>query len=257
MAENKTEWTEQLRDLTDRIVNREKFDFDVNGEALMKQYRDQFRRQGQTAMMDTMGQAQAMTGGYGNSYAQSVGQQTYQNYMQGATDKIPELYQLALSKYQAEGSDLMDKFSILADRESSALEQSRYNQEREENQRRYEQEWAEDQRRYNQEWEEDQRRYNQEWAAANPTGNGSGGGGGNPVPAASIPTANDAMHQLAVAGSAKNAEKVAMDLIARGADEDTVWAWYGRYYDDETNNKESRVPSSSGGAKKNINRVIY
>lgn len=148
MAENKNEWTDQLRDLADRIANREKFTFDVNGEALMKQYNDQYKRQGQMAMMDTMGQAQAMTGGFGNSYAQSVGQQTYQNYMQGANDKIPELYQLALSKYQAEGSDLMDKYSVLADREAVA---------------------------------EEQRRYDQEWAAAHPTGRSSGGTTGTPV----------------------------------------------------------------------------
>lgn len=64
-----------------------------------------------------MGQAAALTGGYGNSYAQTVGQQTYQGYLQGLNDKVPELYQLALGKYQMEGDELMNKYGLLADQE--------------------------------------------------------------------------------------------------------------------------------------------
>jgi hypothetical protein len=64
-------------------------------------------------MMDTMGQAQAMTGGYGNSYAQSVGQQTYQGYMQGLTDKIPTLYQIAMDKYVSEGNQMRDNMNLM------------------------------------------------------------------------------------------------------------------------------------------------
>jgi hypothetical protein len=68
-------------------------------------------------MMDTMGQAQAMTGGYGNSYAQTVGQQTYQGYLQQLNDKVPELYQLALDQYSREGDDLYNQYGLYADRE--------------------------------------------------------------------------------------------------------------------------------------------
>jgi hypothetical protein len=69
------------------------------------------------AMMDTMGQAAAMTGGYGNSYAQGVGQQAYQGYLQQLNSKIPELYQLAMSKYQMEGNELKDQYSMLGAQE--------------------------------------------------------------------------------------------------------------------------------------------
>ena len=65
--------------------------------------------------MDTMGQAAALTGGYGNSYAQTVGQQTYQGYLQGLNDKVPELYQLALDRYNQEGTDLLNKYGLLSD----------------------------------------------------------------------------------------------------------------------------------------------
>lgn len=106
-------WQTQLNDTMGKILNREKFSYDLNGDALMKQYKDQFTQQGKMAMMDTMGQAAAMTGGYGNSYAQNAGQQAYQGYLTQMNDKIPELYQLALSKYQMEGDDLKDQFSLL------------------------------------------------------------------------------------------------------------------------------------------------
>ena len=103
-----------MNDIRTNYGNR-KFSYDINGDALYQQYKDQYMRQGSLAMMDTMGQASAMTGGYGNSYAQSVGQQAYQGYLQQLNDKIPELYQLALSKYNQEGQDMLNYYSLLAD----------------------------------------------------------------------------------------------------------------------------------------------
>ena len=89
-----------------QLANMKDFSYDVNGDALYQQYKDQYVTGGKMAMMDTMGQASAMTGGYGNSYAQSVGQQAYQGYLQQLNDKVPELYQLALSKYNSDKDNL-------------------------------------------------------------------------------------------------------------------------------------------------------
>ena len=113
----KSTWQSQINDILQQILNREKFSYDLNGDALYQQYKDQYMTQGKMAMMDTMGQAQAMTGGYGNSYAQSVGQQAYQGHLQELNNKIPELYQLALNKYQMEGDALTDKYALLAQQE--------------------------------------------------------------------------------------------------------------------------------------------
>ena len=116
-GEYQSTWQDQINDTLQQILNREKFSYDLNGDALYQQYKDQFTTQGKMAMMDTMGQAQAMTGGYGNSYAQSVGQQAYQGYLQQLNDKVPELYQLALNKYQMEGDALTDQYALLAQQE--------------------------------------------------------------------------------------------------------------------------------------------
>lgn len=112
-----SEWQTQLNDTINKILNREKFSYDLNGDALYQQYKDQYTTQGKMAMMDTMGQAQAMTGGYGNSYAQTAGQQTYQNYLMQLNDKVPELYQLALDKYSREGQELYNQYSLLGTQE--------------------------------------------------------------------------------------------------------------------------------------------
>lgn len=104
-----------FKDTMDRILNREKFSYDINGDALYQQYKDKYIQQGKMAMADTMGQASAMTGGYGNSYAASVGNQAYQASLSQLNDVIPELYQMAYDRYAQEGQDLYNQYGMLSD----------------------------------------------------------------------------------------------------------------------------------------------
>ena len=110
-------WQDQLNETLQQILNREKFSYDLNGDMLYQQYKDQYTTQGKLASMDVMGQAAAMTGGYGNSYAQTAGQQAYQGYLQQLNDKVPELYQLALNQYNQEGQAMYDQASLMAQME--------------------------------------------------------------------------------------------------------------------------------------------
>ena len=110
-------WQDQLNETINQILNRDKFSYDLNGDALYQQYADQYMRQGKMAMMDTMGQAQAMTGGYGNSYAQSAGQQAYQGYLQQLNEVVPELYGMALDQYNREGQALYDQAALMGQQE--------------------------------------------------------------------------------------------------------------------------------------------
>ena len=114
-----SQWQSRLESTLKKILNRKEFRYDMNADALYNQYRAQFLRQGKLAMEDTLGQAAALTGGYGSSYAQQVGQQTYQGYLAGLNDKLPELYRLALSKYQQEGDQLRDNYDLMSGREAS------------------------------------------------------------------------------------------------------------------------------------------
>lgn len=110
----------QLESLYNQVMNRDPFQFDLNGNVLYNQYSDQYTRQGKQAMMDTMGQAAALTGGYGNSYAQTAGQQAYQGYLQQLNNIVPELYQMALNQYNQEGQNLKDMLSLTQGLEDSA-----------------------------------------------------------------------------------------------------------------------------------------
>ena len=113
-GEYQSSWQTQLNDTLQKILNREKFSYDLNGDMLYQQYKDQYTTQGKLASMDVMGQAAALTGGYGNSYAQTAGQQAYQGYLQQLNDRVPELYQLALNQYNAEGDEMYNQASLMA-----------------------------------------------------------------------------------------------------------------------------------------------
>ena len=117
-GEYQSQYSQQIKQAQEGILNRPKFQYDLATDGLYRQYKDQAVRQGKMAMMDTMGQAAAMTGGYGSSYGQSVGQQAYQGYLQQLNDKVPELYKLAMDKYSMEGSDMLQKYGLLTDAEN-------------------------------------------------------------------------------------------------------------------------------------------
>lgn len=118
-----SQWQGQIDDLLKQYQNRGPFQYDINADAMYQQMVDRYVQQGKQAMMDTMGQAAAMTGGYGNSYAQTVGQQTYQGYLQGANDMMPQFYQMALDRYRMEGDQLMNQYGLLSDQEDRAYGQ--------------------------------------------------------------------------------------------------------------------------------------
>ena len=118
-GEYQSQWQNKLDTLMNQIMNRDKFSYDLNGDALYQQYKDKYIQQGKLAMADTMGQAAAMTGGYGSSYAQSVGQQAYQSSLDNLNDIVPELYQMALNQYNQEGQDLYNQYGLVMDRENT------------------------------------------------------------------------------------------------------------------------------------------
>ena len=107
-------YIDQLNQLYDRIVNRKPFSYDVNADALYKQLADQYTQMGKMASRDVQGQAAALTGGYGNSYAAQVGNQAYQQYLTALTGFIPDLYNQAQAAHQNELSDLLQQYQLMS-----------------------------------------------------------------------------------------------------------------------------------------------
>ena len=110
----KASYEDELKKAYDSISQRESFSYDAADDPLYRKYRDDYIRQGQLAMKDSMGQAAALTGGYGSSYAQSAAQQQYDAHLEKLGDIIPELYQLAYSRYEGEGEALKDRYDALS-----------------------------------------------------------------------------------------------------------------------------------------------
>lgn len=99
-------WQESLNSAVDKVTNRKPFTYDLNGDALYQQYKSNYINQGRTAMQDTIGQASALTGGYGNSYAVTAGSQAYQNSLDNLNNIVPDLYAAARSAYDNETNRL-------------------------------------------------------------------------------------------------------------------------------------------------------
>ena len=114
-------YKDQIDSLTQQILNREAFDYDAEKDPTYQQYRDTYTREGKKAMEDTLGRVSARTGGLASSYAGTVAQQSYNDYMTKLSDKIPELRQLAYSMYQDEGNRQRQNLEML-----TALEQGDY-----------------------------------------------------------------------------------------------------------------------------------
>lgn len=117
-----SQYDAQIQSLYQQIIGRGPFKYDSKTDPLYQQYVQDYTQQGKMAMRDTMGQAAALTGGYGSSYAQSVGQQQYDQYLQRMADILPETYGMALNAYNAQGDQLNQQLATTTD-----LERSDYN----------------------------------------------------------------------------------------------------------------------------------
>ena len=118
---NPTQYSSAWNERMNAIINDldlDKFKFDLNGEELYQQYKDQYLRNGRLAMMDTMGQAAGLTGGYGSSYAQQVGQQTYQGYVNELNNVVPDVYNAAYTRWRDSISDKLRQYELMADAEN-------------------------------------------------------------------------------------------------------------------------------------------
>lgn len=108
-------YSQQLKDLYDKIMGREKFQYDAANDPLYRQYRQMYVQQGRQAMADTMGQAAGLTGGYGSTYSQAAGQQQYDAYLQKLNEVVPELYAQARQAYNDEGDRMLQQYQLTGD----------------------------------------------------------------------------------------------------------------------------------------------
>jgi hypothetical protein len=119
LTSGRTSYTDQIQELMGQIQNRDKFSYDVDSDTMFQQALASAMSSGKTAMQDTIGQASALTGGYGSTYATTAGNQAYNNFIQDAYDNLPQYYQMALEAYQMEGDEMYRQLGMLNDADAT------------------------------------------------------------------------------------------------------------------------------------------
>jgi len=116
---------QEVNELYAAITGRKAFSYNPNTDPMYRSYADRYVQNGRMAMRDTMGQAAALTGGYGSSYAQSAGQQQYDEYLRSLSEVLPELYGLAYQQYSDQGAALQDAYDMAVGRQQTVYQRGR------------------------------------------------------------------------------------------------------------------------------------
>lgn len=92
-------FTQQQKDLLDRILNREDFSWSKETDPQWSSYKKSYLREGDRATANALAQASAASGGRPSSYAVNAATQAGDYYATKLNDVIPTLYQQAYERY--------------------------------------------------------------------------------------------------------------------------------------------------------------
>jgi hypothetical protein len=232
-------WDAELDSLYDQITNRKPFQYDLNQDALYQQYKEQYQRLGRTAMQDTMGQAASLTGGYGSTYAEQVGQQTYNAYLQSLNDIVPELYDRAYGRYQDEGQDLYNRYGLVSDRESMDYSKYRdtvsdYYNDLADARSAYDSEWDKDYTQWSDQlsyWQQKAAQEQAYWQSQQKAAGGSGGSGGGRAGSSGTGSGKGYIDNTYNSGGAGGAMAQTYNQLKRGMTEWIMAGQPGKAYD--------------------------
>lgn len=127
----------EIDSLIQQVLERPKFNYDIGNDPSYMALREQYQAGGNLAMRDAMGNAAALSGGYGNTYANTVGNQMYQQYLGKLNEQVPELYQRALDSYITEGNEIYKQIDSLNNANYYAQREFNTNYEIASNERAY------------------------------------------------------------------------------------------------------------------------
>lgn len=117
-----SEYSDKIDEILQSILNRESFDYNMSSDPLYEQYKEQYMSNGKKAMMDTVGNASSLTGGYSNSYAVTAGNQAYQEYLTRLDDIALDLRDRAYQEYKDEGDRLIESVTLLRNLDGDAYD---------------------------------------------------------------------------------------------------------------------------------------
>lgn len=258
-----SQWDAELDGLYDQITNRKPFQYDLNQDALYQQYKEQYQRLGRTAMQDTMGQAASLTGGYGSTYAEQVGQQTYNAYLQSLNDIVPDLYDRAYGRYQDEGQDLYNRYGLVSDRESMDYSKYRdtvsdYYNALADARSAYDSEWNKDYTQWSDQlsyWQQKAAQEQAYWQSQQRAAGGSGGSGGGRAGSSGTGSGKGYIDNTYNRGGAGGAMAQTYNQLKRGM---TEWIMAGQKDKafDLFYTMSTQIDTSTATGKKQYNELV-
>lgn len=114
------QWSKQLDALVNEYMGRGPFQYDQNEDVMWQQAKKTGLDAASLAMRDTTAQAAALSGGYGNSYAATVGQQVYNEGVADIMAMAPEYYQAAYQRYKDEGDAMLQNIGLVQSMDDAA-----------------------------------------------------------------------------------------------------------------------------------------
>lgn len=108
----------------DAYRNREAFTYDPTHDGLYAGYQQAYEADGRQAMKDTIARGTQLSGGYGNSYAVTAGQQAYQDHMDRLAQTIPQLYEIAQERYDQQTQQLLEEIQLLQQQDQAAYQRA-------------------------------------------------------------------------------------------------------------------------------------
>ena len=114
-----SKWSGALDNILQQIQNPGEFKYSLDGDNMFQYYKDLYTQKAKQGAQNTMGVAAGLTGGYGNSWAQSAGAQAYQQNLLPLYDKATEFMQMAQDRYNADRADRYNRLAALQNAEES------------------------------------------------------------------------------------------------------------------------------------------
>lgn len=122
-------YADRLESALERLEAREPFSYNPEDDPAYQAYRTAYRREGDRAAKNSLGDAAALTGGQASTAAVVAASQARDTYNSKLGDVVPQLYEMAWQMYQGEQNSLLSEIETLANLSASAYTQNLDSQE--------------------------------------------------------------------------------------------------------------------------------
>lgn len=115
----------QISNKLNQILTNPSFTYDVEKDPNFQKYKQNYVELGEDAVQNAVASNAGLTGGYGQSYSAKAAAQANQQYITRMTERIPELMNAAMQKYQMEQDEAYKQFGALQTEENRLYGQHR------------------------------------------------------------------------------------------------------------------------------------